>query len=63
MSATNIEWADKVWNPTTGCTKVSDGCKNCYAERMAKRLKATGIIPKYRNGFKVAMHENELEAL
>lgn len=39
MGKTNIEWADKVWNPETGCTKVSDGCANCYAERMSKRLR------------------------
>lgn len=36
--ATNIEWTDETWNPVTGCSKVSQGCKNCYAERMAKRL-------------------------
>ena len=60
MSITNIEWADKVWNPTTGCTKVSDGCKNCYAERMAKRLKGMGL-PKYDLGFDVQTHKNELD--
>ena len=38
MGTTSIEWADAVWNPVTGCTKVSEGCRNCYAERMAKRL-------------------------
>lgn len=38
MGETKIEWADKVWNPTSGCTKVSAGCKNCYAERIAKRF-------------------------
>ena len=45
MSATNIEWADRVWNPVTGCTKVSAGCKNCYAEGIAKRLWATQYPP------------------
>ena len=43
------------WNPVTGCTKVSQGCKNCYAERMAGRLKAMGS-ERYRNGFQVMMH-------
>lgn len=59
MAKTKIEWADDVWNPVTGCTKVSPGCKNCYAERMAKRLQAMGQ-PRYANGFKVAFHENIL---
>lgn len=45
------------WNPVTGCTKVSQGCKNCYAERMAKRLKAMGS-PRYQHGFKLQMHED-----
>lgn len=44
MSTTKIEWAEAVWNPITGCTKVSPGCANCYAERMAKRLQAMGIV-------------------
>jgi protein gp37 len=48
------------WNPVTGCTKVSQGCKNCYAERMAKRLKAMGV-ERYRDGFKVTLHEDLLE--
>ncbi|MFH1675787.1 MAG: DUF5131 family protein, partial [bacterium] len=39
---TKIEWTSLTWNPVTGCTKVSPGCANCYAERMAKRLKAMG---------------------
>jgi protein gp37 len=47
------------WNPVTGCTKVSQGCKNCYAERMAKRLKAAGN-PRYRNGFRVTLHSDLL---
>jgi len=50
-----IEWTEKTWNPVTGCTKISEGCKNCYAERMAERLKAMGL-KKYRNGFDVTMH-------
>jgi protein gp37 len=56
---TKIEWTDRVWNPVTGCTKVSAGCKNCYAERMAKRLKAMGQ-PRYKNGFRVSMHKDIL---
>lgn len=50
-----IEWTEATWNPVTGCTKVSPGCKHCYAERMAKRLKAMGQ-PKYANGFKLTTH-------
>jgi protein gp37 len=57
---TNIEWTESTWNPITGCTKVSPGCKHCYAERMAMRLKAMGQ-PKYANGFKLALHEDKLE--
>jgi len=56
----SIEWTESTWNPITGCTKISDGCKNCYAERMAKRLKAMGQ-PNYVNGFQVALHEHVLE--
>jgi protein gp37 len=55
-----IEWTESTWNPLTGCTKVSPGCKHCYAERMAKRLHAMGQ-PNYRNGFKLTLHENALE--
>ena len=40
MKKTKIEWTETTWNPVTGCTKVSTGCKNCYAEKMAYRLKA-----------------------
>jgi protein gp37 len=50
-----IEWTDMTWNPVTGCTKVSQGCKHCYAERMAKRLQAMGA-PRYRDGFQVSLH-------
>ena len=56
----SIEWTESTWNPVTGCTKVSPGCKHCYAERMAMRLKAMGQ-PKYANGFKLALHEDTLE--
>lgn len=54
-----IEWTESTWNPMTGCTKISLGCKNCYAERMAKRLQAMGQT-KYRNGFKLTLHPNML---
>ncbi len=54
-----IEWTQSTWNPVTGCTKISAGCKNCYAERMAKRLQAMGQ-PNYVNGFEVTLHENSL---
>jgi protein gp37 len=50
----NIEWTEMTWNPVTGCTKVSQGCKHCYAERMAKRLTAMGA-ERYRNGFSVTL--------
>ena len=46
-----IEWTEKTWNPSAGCTKVSSGCKNCYAETMAKRLQGSGVVG-YENGFK-----------
>ncbi len=55
-----IEWTDATWNPVTGCDKVSPGCKLCYAERLSKRLKATGMV-KYRNGFEVTCHPDTLE--
>ena len=55
-----IEWTETTWNPVTGCTKVSTGCEHCYAERMAKRLRAMGQ-PNYRNGFKVTCHEHTLD--
>ena len=56
---TGIEWTESTWNPITGCTKVSLGCMNCYAQRMAKRLQAMGQ-PNYLNGFKVTLHEKVL---
>ncbi len=55
----SIEWTEATWNPVTGCTKVSAGCKNCYAERMAKRLKAMGT-PQYVNGFKLTLQPGML---
>ena len=55
-----IEWTDATWNPVTGCNKVSAGCKLCYAERLSKRLKATGMV-KYRNGFAVTLHPDALD--
>ena len=55
MAQTKIEWTETTWNPTTGCTKISLGCKNCYAERMANRLKLMGVS-KYNHGFDFAIH-------
>jgi protein gp37 len=57
MASSTIEWTDSTWNPVTGCTKISSGCRYCYAERMAIRLKAMGQ-PNYAAGFKVACHEH-----
>ncbi|MEK7214176.1 MAG: phage Gp37/Gp68 family protein [Chloroflexota bacterium] len=54
-----IEWTDATWNPVTGCTKVSPGCKHCYAERLARRLQAMGN-PRYRNGFAVTLQPDQL---
>ena len=54
-----IEWTQSTWNPVTGCSEISPGCKNCYAKRMALRLKAMGM-PAYRNGFCVTCHPNML---
>jgi len=56
-----IEWTESTWNPCTGCSKISSGCKNCYAERMALRLQAAGS-PNYRNGFRVTLHKHVLDA-
>ncbi|MBM4432698.1 MAG: phage Gp37/Gp68 family protein [Chloroflexi bacterium] len=58
--SSSIEWTESTWNPLTGCTKVSPGCVNCYAERMALRLKAMGN-PNYSNGFSLTIHEDALE--
>lgn len=57
MHKTKIEWTETSWNPITGCTKISKGCENCYAERMAKRLKAMGN-KRYKNGFNVTIHND-----
>ena len=59
MKTTKIEWTDKTWNPITGCSKISAGCVNCYAEVMAKRLEAMGQS-KYKNGFSLSLHEESL---
>jgi protein gp37 len=55
-----IEWTESTWNPVTGCSKISPGCRNCYAERMARRLKAMGAV-NYRNGFEPTWHERTLD--
>lgn len=59
MSKSSIEWTEMTWNPTTGCSKISQGCKFCYAEIMSKRLHAMGV-EKYKDNFKVRIHESEL---
>jgi protein gp37 len=61
MSKSTIEWTHSTWNPLTGCNKVSQGCKNCYAERMARRLKAMGLAH-YEHGFRLTMHEDVIDA-
>ena len=55
-----IEWTNATWNPVTGCTKISHGCKNCYAERMARRLYFMGQ-DRYRNGFRITLHMDLIE--
>jgi protein gp37 len=55
-----IEWTESTWNPLTGCTKISPGCKHCYAERMAMRLQAMRQ-PNYANGFDLTLHGSALE--
>src|SRR6266545_1911650 len=55
-----IEWTESTWNPLTGCTKISPGCKHCYAERMALRLQAMGQR-NYVNGFDLTLHKDALE--
>jgi protein gp37 len=59
-STSSIEWTESTWNPLTGCTKISPGCKHCYAERLAGRLQAMGN-PNYYNGFELTLHEHVLE--
>lgn len=60
MSKSSIEWTDMTWNPTTGCDKISAGCKFCYAEVMSRRLRAMGQ-KKYENNFKLTVHEDSLK--
>ncbi len=60
MADSRIEWTEVTWNPVTGCSKISPGCKHCYAERMAVRLRAMGQH-NYRNGFSVTLHEHMIE--
>jgi protein gp37 len=60
MAQSSIEWTEMTWNPTTGCNKISAGCKHCYAEVMTRRLEAMGI-EKYKEGFKVRVHEDALD--
>jgi protein gp37 len=57
--SSHIEWTEATWNPITGCTKVSQGCKHCYAERLSKRLQAMGA-ENYRNAFKLTLHPHML---
>jgi protein gp37 len=59
MAESRIEWTEMTWNPVTGCTKISAGCKYCYAEVMARRLQAMGI-EKYKDGFAIRTHEDTL---
>ncbi len=56
----HIEWTEATWNPVTGCTKISAGCKNCYAERLAQRLQAMGNY-RYRNGFDLKLHDDVID--
>ena len=60
MAISSIEWTQSTWNPITGCTKISPGCKNCYAERMSKRLKTMGV-KKYSKEFDLSLHYSALE--
>ena len=60
MAQSSIEWTEMTWNPTTGCNKISAGCKYCYAEVMARRLHAMGI-EKYKDGFELRIHEDALQ--
>jgi len=59
-NGSSIEWTESTWNPVTGCTKISPGCKHCYAERLAKRLQAMGQ-PNYAAGFALTLQEQMLE--
>ncbi len=60
MAVSKIEWTEETWNPITGCTKCSNGCKHCYAEKFAKRLQAMGN-ERYKNAFKVTVHRDLFE--
>lgn len=60
MADSKIDWTDAVWNPTTGCSKLSQGCARCYAATMSTRLQAMGQ-PKYKDGFAVRFHADELD--
>ena len=55
-----IEWTEATWNPTTGCTKISEGCQNCYAEKMSRRLKLMGV-KKYKKQFEFTQHEDDVD--
>jgi len=59
MAQSSIEWTEMTWNPTTGCDKISAGCKFCYAEIMSRRLQAMGV-EKYKDNFEVRIHEDAL---
>lgn len=59
-TVSRIEWTEQTWNPTVGCTKISPGCKHCYAEAMAHRLKAMNT-PGYENGFSLTLLPERLE--
>lgn len=60
MAESSIEWTQHTWNPVTGCTKISPGCKHCYAETMSKRLKAMGAAG-YEDGFNLRLHPERLD--
>lgn len=60
MAQSNIEWTEMTWNPTTGCDKISAGCKYCYAEIMSRRLQAMGV-EKYKDNFDLRVHEDALD--
>lgn len=61
MGKTKIEWTEETWNPVSGCTKISPGCKNCYAQRMARRLAGWAGYPEFPNHFSVTLHPDRLE--
>ncbi len=58
--SSKIEWTDNTWNPVTGCSPISDGCKNCYAEMMSRRLKGRFGYP-YQNPFQVTLHRQKFK--